>query len=514
MKKTLLLMMFFLFLSFITRAESVYRKPLPTLDTSFDPIIFTHASNIAIINQIYDRLFDLNEFNEVKPKLTSTWETNNDASLYKICVKDGVVFHNGKILSSDDVIFSLQRLISNKSVFKKEFSIIKGASDFQKDNTKSVAGLKKISATCLSVELERPFPLFITMLAASKTEIIPSEFLGRSETDFFKQPIGTGPFKFYKYEPNKFIELVANDKYFLGPPKLQRIIYTKENRSEAISNFNKRNYQDLEWFYPQPTELSINYSVMKIPIAATNIFAFNLRNPSLKNIHFRRAVSYAINKQSLIGACFPGNIIARGYIPPGLAGYNKNLLDYDYNLQMAKDELKKSNLTKKSLEQPITILRPDNYPCSDLFKKLVESDLKAVGINATVVYLPYSDLMEKHFKPRDFEMINLLFAADFPEASFMLSDFRSDSQMNFTGISSSDIDNFLNIIDTTTDRYIRYKTYEDIQRILYENAVTINLCYHIASIVYQPNVRGHSPSTLGTLYYSSMWPVYLEEDEK
>jgi len=307
--------------------------------------------------------------------------------------------------------------------------------------------------------------------------------------------------------------LIANEKYFLGSPKLKTLIYEKTDRSNAIVNFNKGYYQDMEWYYPQLTELTTNYSVIKIPTSATSTIIFNLRKFSLSNVHFRRAISYAIDKKGLMDACFPGSALAHGYIPPGLAGYNKELPDYAYNTQMAKEELKLANLPKDYFAKPITILRADNYPCREVFEKLVEANLKAAGINADVVHLSYAEIMEKHFKPRDFDIINISFTADFPEALFMLSDFRSNSQANYSGLSLPEVDSLLNIAGSSSDRYERYQTYEKIQRLLYENAVTVNLHYHTISIVMQSNVKGFLPTPLGT-YYTSMWPVYLEEDEK
>lgn len=485
---------------------------MPAVALNFDPIVFMDTYTPAIANQIYDRLFDIDEFNIVKPKLVSTWETNTDGTIYSICLKNNVLFHNNKPLTSNDVVFTIKRVISKKSFLSHEFSIIKGAQEYQDGRNNTVSGLQVISPTCLAITLVKNYPLFINMLAISGTEILPDKLDEKNEHDFFLHPVGTGPFNVIKFEPGQYVELAAHEKYFLGKPKLSILIYEKTTSDNAMHGFNKGYYQDLERFDPQTTELSVNYSVIKTPISKTDTLIFNIKRFPFDNLHFRRAISYAIDKKTLVNSCFPGNIIARGYIPPGLAGYNKNMFDYEFNPQTAKEELSLSKLPKKIFTKPIKIFRPDNYSCRDVFKKLLEANLKKIGLNTEVVYIPYSDLMVK-FNSREFEMIDLSFTGDFPEAILMLNNFRSNSNTNFSGFSSPQIDNFLNIAGSSSDRYQRYQAYETIQKILYENAVTVNLHYNILSIIYQPNVMGYVPSPLGT-FYTSMWPVYIEEDEK
>ncbi len=194
--------MFALICSFYSHSlkAEIYRKPLPNVAKTLDPIVFSDVFSSTIINQLYDRLFDIDELNNVKSKLASGWEVNSDGTKYNICLRNDVVFHDGKVLTSDDVAFTLQRLLSKKSVFSSEFSIIKGARAFQSGEQKAVRGIQINSPSCLTIELEKPFPIFINMLAALRTEILPFQFHGRSEEDFFKQPVGTGPFKILKYE--------------------------------------------------------------------------------------------------------------------------------------------------------------------------------------------------------------------------------------------------------------------------------------------------------------------------
>lgn len=516
-KRTLLLFLFFIFFNisclFAYENEITYRKPYPSTSANFDPAVITDGINLFLSNQIFDHLFEFDELLSVKPNLALRWEADPTGYRYKIFLRKGIKFHNGTILTANDVVFSLNRLMSKKSVISQELTLIKS--------------IKASKDDVVEIELNSPFPLFIQMLASPWAAILPDKFANETESYFFKRPIGTGAFSMFSYEPGKKVVLKSNSDYFLGKPKIDKIILenplvgqsgdvldgsSESKRKSAIKGFNNKYFHDLEWFTPDPNELTTNYKVIKEPASTTNVLAMNLRVAPFNNIHYRRAFNFAINKAKLLEICGNGGILATGYIPPGLPAHqNVSSNSNVYDPVSAKKELAiyKAS-TGTSQIRGITILRPDNYSCQKQFSDHVEMGLKSVGINAKVQHVPFSSLIESYYKPRNFDAINISYTADFPEPFFMLNYFRSDGPKNFSGLKSKEFDEILKQISKTEDKYARYNLYQQAQEILEANAAIVNIYHPINSVFYNVEVSGVSSSPLA-IFMTSMRSVKFDK---
>ncbi len=493
-------------------AKMIYRKPLPSLPLTFNPKLYGDAYSILIATQIFDRLFDVDELLNIRPKLVTKWESEQDGRIWKLHLRDDVTFHNGKKFTAEDVAFTIKKLLEKDSVKFPELSVIKGGKEYHEGKAKDVSGIKILSPNTIQIELENPFSPFLAMFTAPNTEIIPNNYGGMTEAEFAKKPIGTGAFKFESYIPGKTVTVTANDKYFLGKPKLRKIIFEKTDRASAINGFNHHYYQDLEWFLDvEPKELTTTFTMVKLPVADTSILAFNLRRKPFDNIHLRKAIQYALNKKNLITNCIPDRKVAVGYVPPGVGGYYPEMQDVPYNLTKAKEELKLAKLTPEQLNKTYTILRPDNHVCKDLFAKFMQDSLKKIGLKVKVKYLPLSDIYSKHYWTRNYDMFNIIFPSDYTEGLFMLGVFRSDHPDNFTGVKNAEVNKLLDAASNRSDRFERFKIYRQIQEVLQKEAVIVPLFYGIYASIYQSDVRGIVRPPL-TTYLIPMWPIYFAKE--
>lgn len=490
----------------------IYRKPIPSLPITFDPKSYADAYSALVSGQIYDRLFEFDDLQNIKPNLAESWETTEGGKTWNISLKQQVYFHNGKPFTADDVAFSLYRLVQRDSKKSKEFSIIKGADEYTRGRAKSIPGIKIISPYQIKIELVSPFPPFLNLLASLNTEIIPKDFSGQDEVTFFKRPIGTGAFKFESMSVSKVV-VTANDKYFGVKPMLEKVIFEKSNTKDAVEGFNHGYYHDLEWYFDVDLkQITIPHTVIKTPVPDVSVLAFNLRRAPLNNIHFRRAFTEALDKKRLIAECLPGRKLAVGYIPPGVGGYSTDIEALSYDLEKARQELKLSKLPASVISKPITILRPDNHICKEKFKTIIEDSLKQVGINAVVKYMVLGDIYRHYITPRNFDIFNLIFSADYPEALFLLNNFRSDHTDNYSGFKSKTYDDLLLRASQLTDRYERYNLYKKAQEILSQEAALLPMFYDTYESVYQPYVRGVKISPFVT-YAVSMKNIYFGDSK-
>ncbi len=491
----------------------LYRKPIPSLPITFDPKMYSDAYSVMVGSQIYDRLLETDELLALKPKIAAGWESMDGGQKWIIHLRNDVLFHNDKHLTAVDVIFSLSRLFEKDSIRYSEVSLVKGAKEYHNGSSNKVEGFKKIDDYTIEIDLIRPFPPFISILAASNTEILPAFFAGKSADKFFEAPIGSGAFRFEKFEADKSVTLAANDNYFLGRSKLDKIIFEKTSREEAIKGFNSGLYTDIEWFFPKLEEITRDYSVIKTPRASTSVIVFNTRRQPLNNINVRKTIAIAFNKQMLLSQCYSDRIPANGFVPPGLGGYHVDLSDITENTNSIKSEFNRIKQKIAVSQKPLILLRPDNYPCHETFTKIITEAFKKAGLQLNVMHLPLGKIVSQNYWTRDYDLLHLTYPADFPEALFMLNMFRSDTRENPSGIKVPEIDKLLDQASSEPDRYKRYELYQRVQEIIQQNVPIIPLYYDVFSSIYQTNVKNVKKTPLAS-YMAPMWPIEISEDKK
>jgi peptide/nickel transport system substrate-binding protein len=178
---------------------------------SMDP----QAVAIGYIDQIrqrnvFDTLFDFTDHGVVIPRLAESLEAKLGATQWTLVLKPDVVFHDGSPLSSEDVIYSIRRILTKKLAlegYSTLLNIIPGT-------------LRAVDKRTVSIALHAPDAELSSSLAQRTTSII------KAGTTSFASLNGTGPFK-HKHETGNRLELVANDDYFIpGRPASDSVTCT------------------------------------------------------------------------------------------------------------------------------------------------------------------------------------------------------------------------------------------------------------------------------------------------
>lgn len=488
MKKYHYLAYLFIFLFILPKAvysftnneiPKIYFKPLPNLSLTFDPALMEDMYSFHIASQIYDTLFQYDEFLTIKPHLVSSYKTSDDGKIIVFTLRPNIKFHNSKSLAADDVIYTLQRFLKKTPHKYPELFLIEGSQDFVSGRSASVKGLKKISELSFEITLSLPSPTIFMVLSTQNLAILPKDF--DSSPNRF---IGTGPFKVKDYKKNKSLELEANKEYFRGIPKLEKIIYTYADRKEAIDKFNRGLFHDLQWYNPKPEEINISYNVAKFAVPRVAVLLFNTKKSPFNNRSAREAFSVAINKDKLMSACFSDKFNAQGFIPYGIGGYDKGLKASEYNITKAK----KLYSTQFNKTTPINIIWKEYHPCGDKFGELVKKDLESVGFSPNFRAVTYDRFWEIVNTTNSFDVVEVMLSIDYPEALPLLNYFKSNYKYNLSGFSSKEYDNLLKLAIVENDKYRRYNLYDQAQKILQRENVEFSLFYDVESIIYQKNI--------------------------
>jgi len=325
----------------------IYHRGLQHDPSTLDPAEISDMYEVVVTQQIFEGLVQYSDNLMVIPCLAESWESSRDNLIWKFHLKKEALFHNGRPVTADDVVYSFERLLDpgTKSVVANLMIRIKGARKFHEGKTDSVEGLRATGNHTVEIQLAGAFPPFIAMLAMVNFGIVPREEVERPESDFGHNPIGTGPYKFERWERAREIVLAANESYHEGRPYLDGIvfrIYPDMSMENMFSEFEKGNLEDS--FFPageRERMLAQNiYQVVRRPSLTERFLVMNNRVKPFTDKRVRQALNYAIDKDAISLEAGKGRLLpSTGLFPEGMAGYVPENINYPYAPDKARELL-------------------------------------------------------------------------------------------------------------------------------------------------------------------------------
>ena len=171
---------------------------------SFDPAFAKDQSRIWFCNQVYNSLVQLDDTLQVQASIAKRWSVSNNSLVYNFVLRDDVQFHKplNRSLTIEDVVYSLTRLKSEETASPGAWVL------------SSMQSLVALNDSTLQIRLKEPNPAFLGLLTMRYCAVVPKEGITFYKDDFRSNPIGTGPFKFKKWEEDVKLVLRKNELYF------------------------------------------------------------------------------------------------------------------------------------------------------------------------------------------------------------------------------------------------------------------------------------------------------------
>lgn len=487
----------------------VYRRPLGNDPETLDPARVRDIYSLSVSRQIFDGLVQFDQTLTITPALAQFWKASRDGLTWTFTLRRGVKFHHGQEVTADDVVYSLTRILDPKlkSGAADLFVNIKGAQEFREGRATSVAGLAALDRYTVRVVLnEAPVP-FVSVLAVGHAKIVPRDVLEREGEAFGTRPIGTGPFKFVRWEREKEIILIANPDYFDGPPKVSRLVYRifpGEQWDAMYREFLKGEIEDTP--IPTPEHRRIlaagNHIYVKRPMLSLRFYGLNRRAKPLDDRRVRQALIYAINREALLEEVFLDRyILARGVLPPGTQGFNPGLKGYPYDPQKARELLSRAGYPGGRGLPPISIWSGKKDEAFIRAHEQIKKYLEAVGVQAEIHYQTHWPSYSKALVEGKFPVFLYVWYADVPDPdNFLFKLFHSRSPRNFTGYSNPVVDDLLLQARRETDPQRRIELYRKAEQLILDDAPIIPIYHYTYERLFQPYVRSVEVNGLGDPY--------------
>lgn len=477
---------------------------------TLDPANIEDGESAKVCDMIYDTLVQYRgNSTDLEPSLAISWTRSPDAMTWTFHLREGVEFHDGTPFNADAVVFSLTRPLVLFRNFHEQF----------------ISHIIALDPLTVQIQLKTPYAPFISTLAGTSFSIIsPTAVHSLGEN-----PIGTGPFKFGRWDKDDKIVLNANDVHWAGPPALDCLIFRSiPDNSMRLTELQAGNLHVME--FPNPDEiLSIQgetqLELLMQPSLNIGYLAMNMEKPPFDDLKVRLAINHAINKVDIVDRLYQGlGIPAKNPIPPTLWSYDDSIEDYEFNPELAKQLLSEAGYPDgfETTLWALPVPRP-YIPDGIALAEAIQSDLQNIGINANIVTFDWPTYLNKTAHgEHDMAMLgwiadvadpdnflySLLSIPNAEKPAYNISFYRNEEMQNLLDRArmSTDVDvQELESLDlgrssVITDRDVRTRLYQQAQAIIHRDAPWVPLAHAQRILVISKDVKNLRLSPLGWKY--------------
>ena len=360
--------------------------------TNLDPRIGVDAFSEHLDGLIFDSLVAHDQRLNVVPDLAQKWETPNP-NTYVFHLKPGVKFHDGRPLTSADVKFTFDSIMSGAVKTAKAGSF------------RIVQSIEAPDELTVVFHLREPYASFLWDLTKPGIGIVPQG----SGTEMARHPIGTGPFQFVSATTDEEIVLERNPTYFGGSPEIPRVRFRivpdaivralELRKGSGDVTINSLTPDMVMGFEQQP-----NTAIDDQAGTTLAYIAFNFDDPILAHREVRQALAYATNRATLIQNLLRGMAVPAGsLLPANHWAYEPSVKQYDYNTAQAEALLDTAGFRRgpDGVRFHIT-LKTSTDQSTRLLAEAIADEWKRVGVALDLRSLEfatfYSDITHGSFQ--------------------------------------------------------------------------------------------------------------------
>ena len=496
MRKTLLALLLPLALWASTLHLAISANP-----SRINPILATDSASGEIAQWIFNGLFKYDKDGNITGDLAKKWKFLSPTKLW-VELRSNVVWHDGKPFSAEDVLFTY-RLITSPKVFTPY------ASDFR-----YVKRVKVLDPLHLLITYKKPY---FKALQTWMIGMLPRHILKNDpdimRSSFNQHPIGTGPYRLKKFEVSGDIELVANERYFLHPPYIQRLYYHFVPDPATRFLMLKSRQLDVGGLSPLQVERQIDqsfrsfYAIYEQPSHSYTYLGFNLENPKFKDKRVREALNLAVDRQELIDILFFSHgRICTGPFMPGTFAYDPGVKPPKVDLQRAKALLKAAGYDKKH-PLKFEIATNSNNSLRLYAAQIIQYQLGKIDVEVSIRAMEWQAFLNTVVTPRKFETILLGWGLGLTPDAYPLwhSDSAKIGGFNLVGYKNPEVDRLIEEAQSTIDRTKLSKLYRRIFRLIVADVPYLFLYIPNSITAVNRSIKHVEPSLIGLMYNEIEW---------
>jgi len=471
--------------------ESLSEDQLKTLTitASFplfsDPAIASSAVESVVMQNLYDSFIFAELDGSISPNVAKDWKISEDGLSYEFDIQEGIKFHDGSELNADDVVYSMNRMLE----------IGQGYSYLYEGYVKNI---EKVDDYKVIVNMNKPYGPFIASLVrfyVLNEDLIKENYDQDSaeygeNKDYGKNWLltngaGSGPYKMTEMNMGESMIAQLNEDYWkeLDPnvPKFFKCIsWTEPSTVRTLMSRRELDIAD-EWqsienvnALDQIEGVDVEY----LHAGSMGSIELNTKKSPTDCIHFRKALAYLIDYETVITQIYPDSIQPVGPVASVYNGHDESLYQYTLDKEKALEELKQSIYYDDLENQVFTLGWSADVPDEEKIALMLQANAAELGINIEIYKEPYSNLVEQAASPEATHNGVIFYPADsYNEAGSVLNmRYHSNTTgtiLQYEWLQNDEIDAAIEDSLSTINKEERFEKYSEIQEAIIELSPTI-----------------------------------------
>jgi len=488
--------------------------------STLDPAESNNMAHIWVCNQLYNGLVQMDDSLNVLPCIAKSWEILENGTKYVFHLRNDVYFHDdpcfpngkGRKVTAYDFEFSFNRLlIVSNTAASSLLSFI------DRSERSGFRPFQAINDSTFIIYLKQPYSFFINILTMKYFSVIPYEAIDFYKKNFGRHAVGTGPFQLKQWDEGSKLILVKNPNYFERDKDGNRLPYLdavsisfiKDKETAFIEFLNGKldmlsgvDAINVNEVIDKSGSLNKTYAskcyLQKANYLKTDYIGLlvdekiNKQSPLHKKA-FRQALNYAIDKERLVkyfrnGIGMPA---VAGFIPRGFKSFDTNIVKgYHYNPDKVRELLKEAGYPDGKGLPEITLHITESFKevASFLQSQWKEFNIPIkISVEQTSVFMQATLLFQ-------YEMFKKDWVADYSDEENFFSLFYSKNfapyGFNYTHFKNAEFDKLYEKAIRTIDEKEKIKIYQEMDKIIIDEAPIIPLYYDEIVRLVNPKVTG------------------------
>ena len=467
------------------RDPDVIVVALRSAPNNLNPLVANDEFSSRVAQLVFSSLMDLGDDLRPQPTLAERIESP-DPKTHIVHLRRGVRFHDGRELTSEDVVYTYRVLLDPAFVspYKSAYR-----------NLASVEAIDKYSVVFRLTEPSIGFEVQLTT-----PPVIPA---GSVET-LSRMPIGTGPYRFVRYEVENQVVLAAFGDYFRGSPGNKGMVLKiipddtmrgLELRKRSVDVVVNQMPPDVVHRFEERGEISET----RQPGMDLSYIGFNMRDPVVSDMRIRHAITHAIDREAIVKYLRRGlAAVAHGVLPPQVWAAEPDVQQFPFDPERAKALLDAAGYPDPDGDGPLPrlhlSLKVGNTEEVILQATVVQQDLRRVGIDLDVrsyeFATMFADVVSGNFQLSSLQWVGgALGDPDILRRVFHSAQVPPNG-FNRGRYNNPEVDRLLDLASTSTDEAGRRRYYSEAQKLIAEDAPYIPLWHRTHAVIGQPYLTG------------------------
>ncbi|KAB1189911.1 ABC transporter substrate-binding protein [Haloferax sp. MBLA0076] len=461
-----------------------------------DPHIDTSAASKRVLENVYEEVVALQDDYSIEPHLAKSFDQSDDNTLLTFELREGVMFHNGKEMTSEDVLASYERVQNGDYLATGFFEF--------------VDELRAPDDYTFEIKLNQPFAPFLAKMATAELSVMPAE---NAAKDMVEEPIGTGPYKFESREIETSFTMVRNEDYWGASdedgPFIDKIVKSEiPDPSVRLQSFLAGEYDFINGIAPKDVsrvEQAPDVRFEKQFPKSLVYLGMNCDVAPFDNKDARLALDYAIDKEKVAEAALYGTgQTTASPAAPGSPWVNPDVEPRPRDLEKAQEHLDAAGMSDG---YTATFKIPQSYPTQVQAAEVIAADAAEVGINLEIQQITWSTWLSDVYSKRDFQATTSSYLALwYPDVSFYKF-LHPDGAFFFTNWTNDEYNSLVEEARTIYDEDERAELYHEATQILHDERAGHMFLW------WQPSLYGAASQYKGdigapdgsTLQFSDNW---------